>query len=79
VATDPEVPSIADGEWRIQRRDWVPSSEDDEFLSSLMRRVTEPGKVGAGSRRPKSIEVPDETIFPYQMRQSSLIKGPSEG
>ena len=47
VATDPEGRPIADKEWRLRQRDWLPSSEDSSFVASLMRRVVEPGKVAA--------------------------------
>ena len=56
VATDPEGRPIADEEWRLRPRDWLPSAEDRAFVNSLMRRVTEPGKV-AGWIAPPEIGI----------------------
>jgi len=56
VPTDPEGRPIADEEWRERQRDWLPSSEDRAFVNSLMRRVTEPGKV-AGWIAPPEIGI----------------------
>ena len=56
VATDPEGRPITDEEWRQRQRDWLPSAEDRAFVNSLMRRVTEPGKV-AGWIAPPEIGI----------------------
>ena len=45
MATDPEGRPVTDETWRERQRDWLPSAEDRGFVASLMRRVTEPGKV----------------------------------
>jgi hypothetical protein len=54
VATDPEGRPITDEEWRRRQGDWLPSDEDREFVASLIRRVTEPGKVAGWIAPPKS-------------------------
>ena len=45
VAIDPERRPITEEEWRLRQHHWLPSAEDRGFVASLMRRVTEPGKV----------------------------------
>src|SRR5271157_700952 len=54
--TGPEGHPIGDDEWRLRKRDWLPSAEDRAFVGSLMRRVTEPGKV-AGWIAPPEIGI----------------------
>jgi len=56
VATDPEGHPITEEEWRLRQRDWLPSAEDRGFVASLMRRVTEPGKM-AGWIAPPEIGI----------------------
>ena len=56
IATDPERHPIAEEEWRRREPDWLPSSEDRAFVASLMRRVTEPGKM-AGWLAPPEIGI----------------------
>jgi benzoyl-CoA 2,3-dioxygenase component B len=56
VATDPEGRPITDEEWHLRQHDWLPSPEDRGFVASLMRRVTEPGKV-AGWMAPPEIGI----------------------
>jgi benzoyl-CoA 2,3-dioxygenase component B len=54
--TDPDGRPIADEEWRRRERDWLPTAEDRGFVASLMRRVTERGKV-AGWIAPPEIGI----------------------
>jgi len=56
VATDPDGHPIAEQEWRRRKGDWLPSAEDRAFVTSLMQRVTEPGKV-AGWIAPPEIGI----------------------
>jgi benzoyl-CoA 2,3-dioxygenase component B len=35
---------ISEADWTHQHRNWIPTSEDQAFVQSLMGRVTEPGK-----------------------------------
>jgi benzoyl-CoA 2,3-dioxygenase component B len=45
VHTDPKGRLISDEEWRLRQGDWLPSAGDRAFVSGLMQRVTEPGKM----------------------------------
>ena len=56
VPTDPAGHLITDAAWRAGQRDWLPSIEDRAFVTSLMRRVTEPGRV-AGWIAPPEIGI----------------------
>jgi benzoyl-CoA 2,3-dioxygenase component B len=56
VQTGPEGHPIGDEEWRLREHDWLPSAEDRAFVTSLMQRVTEPGKV-AGWIAPPEIGI----------------------
>ena len=40
----PDGRVISEAEWTHQHRNWIPTSEDQAFVQSLMGRVTEPGK-----------------------------------
>jgi benzoyl-CoA 2,3-dioxygenase component B len=51
--TDPEGQPIDDDAWQARQRDWLPSAEDRGFVNSLMRCVTEPGKVAGWIAPPK--------------------------
>jgi len=53
VATDPEGRLITEEEWRLRQRDWLPSAEDRTFVTGLMQRVTEPGKVAGWIATPE--------------------------
>ncbi len=53
VATDPEGRLISDAERRLRKCDWLPSAEDRAFVTGLMQRVTEPGKVAGWIARPE--------------------------
>jgi benzoyl-CoA 2,3-dioxygenase component B len=47
IPTDPLGNQITTEAWRARQEVWLPSEEDRAFVRSLMRRVTEPGKVAA--------------------------------
>ena len=64
AAPDPEGHPIAEGEWRLREGDWLPSAEDRAFVASLMRRVTEPGKM-AGWIAPPEIGI-NNTPLEYE-------------
>jgi benzoyl-CoA 2,3-dioxygenase component B len=50
----PEGEPISEEEWNRRRREWLPSDEDQAFVRSLMRPVTEPGKIAGWIAPPKS-------------------------
>jgi benzoyl-CoA 2,3-dioxygenase component B len=54
--TDPEGGLISDEDWCARQFEWLPSAEDRAFVNSLMRRVTEPGRV-AGWIAPPEIGI----------------------
>ena len=54
--SDAGEPTRPRAEWRERQRDWLPSGEDRAFVASMMRRVTEPGKV-AGWIAPPEIGI----------------------
>jgi benzoyl-CoA 2,3-dioxygenase component B len=56
IPTDPGGRLISDEEWHLRERDWLPSAEDRAFVTGLMQRVTEPGKV-AGWIAPPEIGI----------------------
>lgn len=41
----PEGKLITQAEWDTRHGEWLPSSEDRAYVQSLMKRVTEPGKI----------------------------------
>ena len=47
INVTPQGEVITEAEWRDKQEGWLPTSEDQEFVSSLMNRVTEPGKIAA--------------------------------
>ena len=40
----PDGHVVDQGEWDARRGDWLPTREDEAYVASLMRAVTEPGK-----------------------------------
>jgi len=42
---DPAGNLVSESQWQARRDDWLPSAADKAFVMSLMRPVTEPGKV----------------------------------
>jgi benzoyl-CoA 2,3-dioxygenase component B len=59
--TDLEGHPIDDDAWQARQCDWLPSAEDHGFVNSLMRRVTEPGKL-AGRIAPPEIGINDAPL-----------------
>ena len=53
-----------DEAWRLRQGDWLPSPEDREFVSGLMQRVIEPGKM-AGWIAPPEIGI-NNAPFDYE-------------
>ncbi len=53
---DPQGRPISAEEWATRHRNWLPSGEDRAFVTSLMQRVTEPGKI-AGWLAPPEIGI----------------------
>lgn len=47
VAVNPQGAIIAPEHWQARRNEWLPSEADRAFVHSLMKPVTEPGKVAA--------------------------------
>ena len=43
----PDGRVLSQAEWDARRDDWLPSAVDEEFVHSLMRPVTEPGKLAS--------------------------------
>jgi len=64
VETDPEGRPITQEEWQQREPDWLPSAADRTFVASLMRRVTEPGKM-AGWIAPPEIGI-NNTPLDYE-------------
>jgi hypothetical protein len=60
----PQGRPITEQEWRLRQPHWLPSAEDRGFVASLMRRVTEPGKV-AGWIAPPEIGI-NNTLLDYE-------------
>ncbi|MGH7045871.1 MAG: benzoyl-CoA 2,3-epoxidase subunit BoxB [Stellaceae bacterium] len=54
--TDPEGNPVGAETWRERQRDWLPSDTDRAYVKSLMKRVTEPGKI-AGWIAPPEIGI----------------------
>ena len=47
INVTPQGEVINEAEWQAQRGEWLPTTEDQTFIGSLMNRVTEPGKIAA--------------------------------
>jgi len=61
IHTNPEGRPMTDEQWRLWQHEWLPSPEDRAFVQSLMRRVTEPGKV-AGWLAPPEIGIDNRPV-----------------
>ena len=44
--------SLSEAEWDARHHDWLPTAEDQAFVGSLMKPVTEPGTLRQLDRRP---------------------------
>lgn len=45
VKVSPDGRVISEAEWDARHRDWLPTDEDQAYVTSLMQPVTEPGKM----------------------------------
>ena len=45
IFTDPEGKIISKAEWDRKKNDWLPSEKDKEYIQSIMKPVTKPGKI----------------------------------
>jgi benzoyl-CoA 2,3-dioxygenase component B len=43
--TDPQGHPLAAAKWQARQDEWLPSAADRDFVASLMRQVTEPGRM----------------------------------
>jgi benzoyl-CoA 2,3-dioxygenase component B len=54
VHADPDGTILSGEEWQRRRHEFLPSSEDDAFVTSLMRPVTEPGAFASWIAPPRA-------------------------
>ena len=47
ISVNPQGDVITESEWKSQRGRWLPTTEDQAFVGSLMNRVIEPEKIAA--------------------------------
>jgi benzoyl-CoA 2,3-dioxygenase component B len=47
VRVSPDGRVISQAEWDARHRDWLPTEEDEAYVGSLMKPVTERGKMAA--------------------------------
>jgi benzoyl-CoA 2,3-dioxygenase component B len=45
VAVDPDGNLLERAVWEARRGDWLPSDQDEAYVTTLMEPVTEPGKI----------------------------------
>ena len=45
MRVSPDGRVVSEAEWQANASEWLPATEDQDFVESLMRRVTEPGKI----------------------------------
>ena len=53
ISADPEGIIISQQEWETRCNEWLPSESDQSFVQSLMKPVTEPGKIAGWIAPPK--------------------------
>ena len=53
IQTDPEGEIITQSEWDRRHSEWLPSQQDQAYVQSLMRPVTEPGKIAGWIAPPR--------------------------
>ncbi len=53
VQTDPQGNLISEVEWEAQMNNWLPSDEDHKYVQSLMKPVTQPGKIAGWIAPPR--------------------------
>jgi benzoyl-CoA 2,3-dioxygenase component B len=54
IEADPEGNILSAEEWRGRRHQWLPSADDDAYIASLMRPVTEPGAYASWIAPPRA-------------------------
>ena len=47
INVTPEGQVVPDDEWHARQGEWLPTTDDEKFIGSLMHRVIEPGKIAA--------------------------------
>ena len=47
INVTPEGQVVPEDEWHARQGEWLPTTDDEKFIGSLMRRVIEPGKIAA--------------------------------
>ena len=50
----PTAPCSSDAEWQRRRDEFLPSCDDDAYVASLMRPVTEPGAFASWIAPPRA-------------------------
>ena len=50
---DPDGNLISEAEWNQRRGEWLPNADDETYITSLMRPVTEPGKIASWIAPPR--------------------------
>jgi benzoyl-CoA 2,3-dioxygenase component B len=53
IKADPEGNIISDAEWQAKSHDWLPTKQDGDFITSLMKPCYEPGKYASWISPPK--------------------------
>jgi benzoyl-CoA 2,3-dioxygenase component B len=51
--TDPDGNLISEAEWNQRRAEWLPNADDETYITSLMKPVTEPGKIASWIAPPR--------------------------
>ncbi len=54
VNVDPEGKVISEADWTHRHTDWLPTTEDHEYVASLMKPVNEPGKMANWIAAPRT-------------------------
>ena len=47
ISVTPEGQVVPQDEWHARQGEWLPTTDDEKFIGSLMHRVIEPGKIAA--------------------------------
>ena len=50
---DPDGNLLSQKEWDRRRSEWLPTDDDETYIKSLMRAVTEPGKLASWTSAPR--------------------------
>ena len=62
IHATPEGVLIDDATWAAKKSAWLPSTEDGDFIASLMKPVTAPANSLPGFRRPRSASTTSRAI-----------------